>query len=314
MNLHIGVTPWLLNAETDAKALSLQAQQAESLGYESFWLPENHFTNGVAIPDPLMLLASVVAATNSIRLATTSYLLPLRHPLQAAEQVAVLDRLSGGRVILGVGRGYQPAMFSAFNVALQDKRSLFAQCLALMQNAWSGAAVGEGTNGEAIVLSPLPLQQPHPPIWVAAFGPKALAQAGRLGLPYLASPMETLALLRENYQAHTDACKAEGKHLPIEIPVMRSVFVSRDGGKVKAVKRLLAGQKHVAGSAANSTSIVADGVLIGDPFEVADAVQHYRAELGMTHLIATTLRIRGIDAADREASVKLLADTILGIG
>lgn len=312
MRLHIGITPWLLTAETDARALCAQAQQAELLGYESFWLPENHFTDGVVIPDPLMLLASVAAATSNIRLATTSYLLPLRHPLQAAEQVAVLDRLSGGRVILGVGRGYQAAMFAAFNVTLKDKRSLFAECLTLMQDAWSGAAVGEDASGKGIVLAPLPVQQPHPPIWVAAFGPKALAQAGRMGLPYLASPMETLALLHENYRVHADACGAEGKHLPSEIPVMRSVFVSRDGGKIKAVKRLLAEQNPAKGPRAGTTSSIADGVLIGDPFEIADVVQQYRAELGMTHLIATTLRIRGIDACEREASVNLLAETLLG--
>ena len=65
-------------------------------------MPENHF--GLqAIPDPLMLLASIAGATQSIRLGTTSYLLTLRNPLQAAEQVAVLDRLSGGRLMLGVG-------------------------------------------------------------------------------------------------------------------------------------------------------------------------------------------------------------------
>lgn len=311
MSLHVGVTPWLLNAETDAKALCRQAQLAESLGYQSFWLPENHFTEGVAIPDPLMLLASVAAVTSSIRLATTSYLLPLRHPLQAAEQVAVLDRLSNGRVILGVGRGYQPAMYAAFDIALQDKRSLFAECLALMQTAWSGAAVGEGDSGEAIVLAPLPVQQPHPPIWVAAFGPKALAQAGRLGLPYLASPMEALAVLRENYQAHADACVAEGKQPPREIPVMRGVFVSRENAKIKAVRNLLAGQNPVAGLSSTTTANNAAGALVGDPVEITDVVRRYRSELGMTHLIATTLRVRGVSVSDREASVKLLADIVL---
>lgn len=311
MSLHIGVTPWLLNAQTDAKALCAQATQAESLGYQSFWLPENHFTDGLAIPDPLMLLAAVAAATRTMRLATTSYLLPLRHPLQAAEQVAVLDQLSGGRVILGVGRGYQPAMYAAFSVALQDKRSLFADCLTAMQNAWLGAAVGEDANGEAIVLAPLPVQQPHPPIWVAAFGPKALAQAGCLGLPYLASPMEALATLQENYQTYANACEGEGKQLPREIPVMRSVYVSRETNKIKIAKDLLAKPNRLTGPRAASNTSLAEGALIGEPDEIAEAVQRYRDELGMTHLIATTLRVRGIDALDREASVRLFAETIL---
>ena len=103
--MHLGLTPWRISGGVDAQELTRQASLAEGWGYESFWLPENHFTGDAAIPEPLMLLAAVAAGTRTIRLATTSYLLPVRHPLQAAEQVAVLDRLSGGRVVLGVGRG-----------------------------------------------------------------------------------------------------------------------------------------------------------------------------------------------------------------
>src|SRR5690606_20098261 len=104
----LGVTPWQPHAES-ASALAAQAVRAEALGYHSFWVPESHFRaaqNVQTIPEPLMWLAAVAASTERLRLATTSLLLPLRHPLQAAEQVAVLDRLSGGRVILGIGRGY----------------------------------------------------------------------------------------------------------------------------------------------------------------------------------------------------------------
>ena len=190
--LHLGLTPWRISGRVDAHALAHQAELAENWGYQSFWLPESHFAGDSAIPDPLMLLAAVSARTRTIRLATTSYLLPLRHPLQAAEQVAVLDRLSGGRVTLGVGRGYQAAMFDAFEVSRKDKRRIFEWCLGTMIRAWQGHPL-PGGEGE-VVLSPLPVQQPHPPVWVAAFGPKALAQAGGLGLPYLASPMESVWL------------------------------------------------------------------------------------------------------------------------
>ena len=112
MTLHLGITPWRLNAPS-AASIGEQALFAEQHDYQSFWLPENHFGEG-ALPDPLMLLASAATTTHRIQLATTSYLLTLRNPLQAAEQVAVLDQLSGGRVLLGVGRGYAPEMLRAF--------------------------------------------------------------------------------------------------------------------------------------------------------------------------------------------------------
>ena len=174
--MKLGVTPWDFGQRT-AQALTQQAQAAEALGYDSFWLPENHFNPG-ALPDPLMLLAGVAAGTSRLKLATTSYLLPLRHPLQAAEQVAVLDQLSGGRVILGIGRGYAPSMLQAFNVEPSQKRRVFEASLDKMRCAWRGEPVVLDDGVTSVVLDPLPVQQPHPPLWVAAFGPKALAQAG----------------------------------------------------------------------------------------------------------------------------------------
>ena len=85
--LHLGLTPWQISAHADAATLARRGQLAESWGYRSFWLPEHHFVRSGATPEPLMLLAA--ARTRTILLGTTSFLLPLRNPLQAAEQVAV---------------------------------------------------------------------------------------------------------------------------------------------------------------------------------------------------------------------------------
>ena len=305
--MHLGLTPWRISGQVDAHALARQASLAEQWGYESFWLPESHFAGDAAIPDPLMLLAAVSAGTRTIRLATTSYLLPLRHPLQAAEQVAVLDRLSGGRVILGVGRGYQPTMFDAFEVPRKDKRRLFETCLTTMQRAWMGEPVGDGS-GE-VRLSPLPVQEPHPPVWVAAFGPKALAQAGRLGLPYLASPMEPLGRLRENLQRHAEACEAAGVSRPPEVPIMRTLFVSDDRGLVARVREQLGlAARQLAGTGRPGVSLEADDwAIVGDPAAVADKVAAYRETLGMTHLVVTRLRIGRLETAALERSVRTAA-------
>lgn len=307
--LHLGLTPWLAPIARRADELSRQAERAEEWGYESFWLPENHFGEG-AIPEPMMLLAAVAGATTRIKLGTTSYLLPVRHPLQAAEQVAVLDQLSGGRVILGVGRGNQPALFEAFNVVRAEKREIFAESLATMRAAWSGATVAADAN---VSLWPRPVQQPHPPIWVAAFGPKALQQAGALGLPYLASPMESLAVLARNYARHAQACCEAQQPVPDIVPIMRTVFVSADGARVERVRGALAEQMATMRSTATASmrarmpETVDDWGIVGTPDEVRGRIDLYRTELGMTHLIATRLRIGGIDADVLEASIRTLA-------
>lgn len=289
--LNLGVTPWHLHGPT-AASLSDQAVRAESLGYGSFWLPESHFGPD-ALPDPLMLLSAVAAATCRIRLATTSYLLPLRHPLLAAEQVAVLDRLSGGRVTLGVGRGYAPHMLRAFDVDPRSKRSLFETALARMIEAWSGAPLPvDGPEGSPVKLEPLPLQRPHPPVWVAAFGPKALAQAGRLGLPYLASPVETLHVLEENQRRHHQAAAEAGHPPPAEVPVMRTLFVTESRRETRELREALHKQAMASGRLP-AQAVPEDWCVVGEAGYVQEAVECYRQRLGMTTLIVTRMRLAG---------------------
>lgn len=309
--MHLGLTPWDFS-DPGARNLQEQAVFAEKLGYASFWLPENHFNTG-AIPEPLMLLAGVAGATSTIRLGTTSYLLTLRHPLLAAEQVAVLDQLSHGRVILGVGRGYAPDMLKAFNVIPGEKREIFEATLEIMRRAWSGESVDiDGTAG--ITVAPLPQQRPHPPIWVAAFGPKALAQAGRLQLPYLASPMESLATLEANYASHRLAGAAEVDC----VPVMRTVYVADDRAETETLKERLhtlprarVKVRAAGNDSATGENTVDDWAIIGDPGYVREQVQRYREVLGMTHLIATRMRLPGLDPERVRRSVSRLPQ-ILG--
>ena len=298
-----GLTPWNFS-ERSAAALSRQAEIAETLGYESFWLPESHFVAD-AIPDPLMLLAAVAAGTRRLRLGTTSYLVPLRNPLQAAEQVAVLDGLSNGRVILGVGRGYASAMLRAFDVAPREKRERFERNLELMVRAWKGEAVPAGEGGEAVVLNPLPVQKPHPPVWVAAFGPKALAQAGRLGLPYLASPMETLESLKANLKLHGEAAEAAGHDEVAVRPIMRTVFLGRRRRELDELKARLdaAGRPR-----RDDRAGVDDWAIVGDRGFVAAKLDEYREALGVTHMVVTRLRIGGIEERRLRESVAEVAE------
>lgn len=303
--LNLGLTPWDFS---DLSAISLvrQARLAENLGYDSVWLPENHFGQN-AIPDPITLLAAVAGGTSKIRLGTTSYLLTLRNPLQAAEQVAVLDQLSHGRVILGVGRGYAPDMLKAFHVPPAQKRRIFSWALDIMQDAWSGKPVTLDENEEnAVLVHPLPFQKPWPPIWVAAFGPKALAQAGKLGLPYLCSPMESMEKLKENFDVHRNEIESAGLEVPETVPLMRSVFISKDSKAVKAIKREV--EEKTENTRLKDSDTIDDWVIIGEPKEVRDMLDQYIEQLGMNYLIASRVRASGIDSKVLEESMALLAE------
>lgn len=306
-HLKLGLTPWNF-LDRSAQSLTKQAVFAESCGYESFWLPENHFVPN-ALPEPLLLLAAVAAGTSSIKLATTSYLLPLRNPLLAAEQVSVLDHLSQGRVILGVGRGYSKETLHAFDIKPSTKRQLFEWCLGKMQKAWNGEPVSLHDDGSSpVTLSPLPIQKPHPPIWVAAFGPKALAQAGRLGLPYLASPIETFSELVVNFATYDEAVSDANHRPPRERPIMRSIFVCDNKAKLKQVRERLKNSKPPPGL--KTAPDIDDWAIIGDSIYVRDKIQHQCAAVNASQLIVTRLRIDAFEETDFQSSIERIATIV----
>ena len=229
----------------------------------------------------------------------------------------MLDRLSQGRVILGMGRGFRGALFTAFEVPPEEKRDRFEAALQVMRRAWAGeavaweAGVGEAAPPTPVHVAPLPVQQPHPPLWVAAFGPKAVEQAGRLALPYLASPIESLAALEANYARHREALAGAS----VAVPVMRTLFVSRDAARVERARAGLAQQAAALAKAPASSlrraaaADVADWAIVGEPDEVAEgdpplprearrhAPDRARADPG-----ARARRDRGLAARDRGAS------------
>ncbi len=224
----------------------------------------------------------------------------------------MLDRLSNGRVILGLGRGFRPALFAAFGVDPRTKRQRFLESLDLMKRAWAGEAieVGEGDARRPIRLAPLPVQQPHPELWVAAFGPLALKQAGSLGLPYLSSPLETIQRLEANHAVHRDALP-DGAPRPI-VPVMRTVFVSEDPSTCERVRSALVAQAvRMARSGSRLVPEeqlldVENWALVGDLARVRDGLDRYRELLGMTHVIARC-GVPGAAPEEVERSLRLLA-------
>jgi alkanesulfonate monooxygenase SsuD/methylene tetrahydromethanopterin reductase-like flavin-dependent oxidoreductase (luciferase family) len=179
----------------------------------------------------------------------------------------------------------------------------FEEILRAMLAAWRGEVVGESSRG--LELTPRPRQQPHPPLWVAAFGPKAIAQVGTLGLPYLASPMETCAELERNHQLHRDALHAAGQAVPEEVVVMRTIFISEDEQACDAVRGKLADQAATL-PLRNSPVSVDEVCLVGHPEKVGNDLGHYQKALGMTHLIAVRPRVKGISEEAIRASMQAL--------
>ncbi|HEB88868.1 MAG TPA: LLM class flavin-dependent oxidoreductase [Deltaproteobacteria bacterium] len=281
-----------------------QVALAESLGFHSIWLPEMHFATG-GCPAPLVELARHAFTAPSLRFGTTSLLLPLHPPERIAAEIAALDRLTAGRVLVGLGRGFQKRMLEAFGVPPAEKRDRFDAALDRLFALW---AEGNET-GSALATA----TRPHPPLAVAAFGPKGLAQAARRGLPYLASPVETLERIAEN-QARHRALLPPGSERPLSL-VMRTVFVSRSETERDRARRSL--ERETAGRRSGMPDRIREALaaplderaIIGTVDEVRHRLILDRRRLEIDLLIVRA-GLQGIERRALDESLALLAREI----
>ncbi|MBI4300583.1 MAG: LLM class flavin-dependent oxidoreductase, partial [Chloroflexi bacterium] len=147
------------------------ARRAEELGYNALTVPERHFQYNGATSYPLVPLAAVACHTRRIRLTTGSFLLPLHDPLRVAQDIAVLDNLTGGRLMLGFGPGYRPIEFAGFGPPKRTRGARLMEAVELLRRALSEDEFswrGKFFRYERVRIRPRPLQRPHPPIWLAA--------------------------------------------------------------------------------------------------------------------------------------------------
>src|SRR5438874_12811931 len=169
---------------------SRQMLAAEALGYQSVWIAEHHFNDYGLCPAPQVLAAFVAARTTTLRLGMGVSLLPLHHPVDLAEELAVLDVVSGGRLDIGIGRGGTLQDYETFQSDRADSRARVEEGIALMRHAWSGAQFdfrGRFHSADRLHVRPRPVQRPHPPLFIAANSEESVLSAARLGLPTLSS-------------------------------------------------------------------------------------------------------------------------------
>jgi alkanesulfonate monooxygenase SsuD/methylene tetrahydromethanopterin reductase-like flavin-dependent oxidoreductase (luciferase family) len=183
-----------------------QMLAAEPLGYHSVWLAEHHFNDYGLCPAPPVLAAYLAARTTTLRFGMGVSLLPLHHPVDLAEQLAVLDVVSGGRLDVGIGRGGTLQDYQTFRSERVDARQRVEEGIALMLQCWSGQPFdfqGHFHSTEHLHVRPRPLQQPHPPLFIAANSEDSVRSAARLGLPTLSSffvPVEEIVRRRQLYR------------------------------------------------------------------------------------------------------------------
>jgi alkanesulfonate monooxygenase SsuD/methylene tetrahydromethanopterin reductase-like flavin-dependent oxidoreductase (luciferase family) len=147
------------------------AQAAETLGFRNVWLAEHHFSTYGYLSRPAQLATFLAAKTTTLRVGTAVIVVPLHHPLVVAEEIATLDQLAGGRVDIGLGRGYQHYEFERLGLELDSARARWEESVDIILKALTGEPFsyqGKLFQIPETTIFPQPLQRPHPPIWVTA--------------------------------------------------------------------------------------------------------------------------------------------------
>jgi len=200
-----------------------EACYAEDLGFDSIWIGEHHFCRYVC-PAPQIVAAAIAQRTRKIRIGTAIALLPHHDPIRLAEDYAMVDLLSGGRLDFGAGRGFIKSGYDGFNQSMAESRERFNECLEVIEGLWrqpSFSYQGKFYTAKDVTILPRPLQKPAPPIFMAAaLSPESFVAAGQKGHSVLLAPFtQSRGMLKENVQLYKETLSQSG-HSTDEVEIV----------------------------------------------------------------------------------------------
>jgi len=163
----------------------------DKTGYDAVWLAEHHFSSYSVCPSVHLMAMQVAARTKRLRIGTAVTLAAFYHPLRIAEEIALVDVLSGGRINWGAGRGFDPVEFANFGITSEESADRFREAVDIVLGAWNNERLtyeGKFNSYKEVEVLPKPAQTPHPPVWMAASSEGALDWAADEGHAILMDP------------------------------------------------------------------------------------------------------------------------------
>ena len=191
-----------------------QAELCEEVGFDGFYFTEHHQQLDSYLPAPVLMAGMVGVRTKRIKVGTCVLLAPLYHPIRLAEDIAVVDQATRGRMVAAVGIGYQPPDFDAFGVPLKQRASRTEECVEILRKAWSGETFSYASKYhtiENVRVTPPAYQKGGPPIWLAGWVPAGLERAGRMGDGWIADPIQSLPVIKDYARQYRAQAKKHGR-------------------------------------------------------------------------------------------------------
>lgn len=297
--------PQLDTGSFAAEGLRAYLARAEQLGFEGGWVLEQIIGDAPLLA-PLELLSYAAACTQRLRLGVAVLVTSLHDPLQLASAVTTVDRLSHGRLDVGIAPGGGRRRFAAFGVEKDSYISYFTEGLRLMKAAWSDEPRvtfhGRFRDVDDLPIAPKPVQRPHPPIWFGGLAPKALARAVRHGDAFLGAGSSSTAdfanavqiVRRELAEQHKD---------PMDFTIGKRVYLMIDDNAERARERVLTGLRRIYSTMPGIEAVP----VAGTPNDVARGlreVMYAGAQMLLFNPVGENV------AQDREQMERLAAEVI----
>ena len=282
----------------------------DATGYEAVWLAEHHFTGYSVCPSVHVMAAHVAAHTQNLRIGTAVTLAPLYHPLRIAEEIALLDVLTEGRINWGVGRGFDATEFNAFGVPADESTERMREAIEIVLGSWTRERLtykGRFHEVDAVEVLPKPVQTPHPPTWVAASSEGAVRWAAEAGHSILMDPHSPHTEIGRKRRIYQEGLRAAGHaDQGRNLPTARLVAIAETDAEALEIARR--GASWTTGSYMPKAALQAfagdtgdldpvdhylERVMIhGSPERVRDRLLELEGEIGLDSLLLSPLSER----------------------
>jgi probable F420-dependent oxidoreductase len=308
--------------ELYAEALEL-ASLAEDLGFDSVWVSEHHFVDDGYLPALMPMCAAIAARTSRAEIGTGLLLAPLHDPLRLAEDAAVADLISRGRLILGLGVGWREEEFEALGVPMEERGARMERAIEVLRGAWSGELV----DGAGVAVTPTPARAGGPPIWIGAIAERAVRRAGRMADGFMATDVTTDELARQVTWARDERERSGRDPADLSVSIHAPTFawngpdawervapfvryVSWKYDDMEFARARTGPPPAPPPPTPEEEAALRASTLVGRPEEVAERIRAFdRAAGGSLHFVAR-LYYPGMDPGTQREAMRLFADEV----
>lgn len=302
---------------------------ARDAGWDSAFVGQHYLAEGMSHIQPVPFLSRLAAESADLQLGVGITLLALHNPVEIAENYAAVDVITGGRLIFGVGLGYREVEFDAFGIDPSEKVRRLRVNLDITKRLWAGEEVSVDEPWcrlDRARLNYRPVQQPTPPIWMAANSDPAVRRAARLSDAWMINPHATTETIRRQIEMYRATREEAGTGPGSELPLMREVFCATDRRTALKLAAPHLGAKYATYAQWGQDKVMADNdtfdraydelaagrFVIGSPDDVLEALLPWREEFGVDHYIIRT-HWAGMPVESALSSQDLLSREVLPV-